>query len=260
MGVLNTSDSYIDREEQKRSLLYGIIEADLTPSTLATAGFMFQDQDQTANARGALPAFYSDGTRTTWGRSDTAAANWAYSKRGGEMVFVTLDHRFNEDWLARISWNRTVTKYDEVLGYALSGYPDKVTGAGVGLWAGRWKGAPTQNTLDVYTMGSFSLFGRKHDVVAGTLLSFTKDNPPSHRLWYFNNWSNSVSNIFNWDGNTPTVPPDNNTPIGEWGMDEQVISGYATGRFRLLDSLSLIGGARGNPLEVQALFRRLSDW
>src|SRR5690606_5684025 len=42
----------------------------------------------------------------------------------------------------------------------------------------------------------------------------------------------------------PTVPPDNNTPIGEGGMDEQVISGYATGRFRLLDSLSLIGGAR----------------
>lgn len=244
VGVLNTSDSYIDREEQKRSLLYGIVEADLTPSTLATAGFMFQEQDQTANARGALPAFYSDGTRTTWGRSDTAAANWAYSKRNGEMVFVTLDHRFNEDWLARISWNRTVTKYDEVLGYALGGYPDKVTGAGVNLWAGRWKGAPTQNTLDVYTMGSFSLFGRKHDLIAGTLLSFTKDHTPTYRLWYFDNWSNSIGNIFTWDGNTPTVPPDNNTPIGEWGQDEQVISGYATGRFRLLDSLSLIGGAR----------------
>ncbi|WP_396956154.1 TonB-dependent siderophore receptor [Nitrosomonas sp.] len=244
VGVLNTSDSYIDREEQKRSLLYGIVEADLTPSTLATAGFMFQEQNQTANARGALPAFYSDGTRTNWGRSDTAAANWAYSKRNGEMVFVTLDHRFNEDWLARISWNRSVTKYDEVLGYALGGNPDKVTGAGVNLWAGRWNGAPVQNTLDVYTMGSFSLFGRKHDVIAGTLFSFTKDSPQSYGLWYFNNWSSSVSNIFTWDGNTPTPPPTLNTPVGEWRMDEQVISGYVTGRFRLLDSLSLIGGAR----------------
>lgn len=100
------------------------------------------------------------------------------------MVFVTLDHRFNEDWLARISWNRTVTKYDEVLGYALGGYPDKATGAGVNLWAGRWKGAPTQNTLDVYTMGSFSLFGRKHDLIAGTLFSFTKDHTPTYRLWF----------------------------------------------------------------------------
>lgn len=244
VGVLNTSDSHIDREEQKRSLLYGIVEADLTPSTLATVGFMFQEQDQTANARGALPAFYSDGTRAIWGRSDTAAANWAYSKRHGEMVFVTLDHRFNEDWLARISWNRTVTKYDEVLGYALGGYPDKATGAGVNLWAGRWKGAPTQNTLDVYTMGSFSLFGRKHDVIAGTLFSFTKDSPQSYGLWYFDNWSSAVGNIFTWDGNTPTAPPTNDIPVGEWGMDEQVISGYATGRFRVLDSLSLIGGAR----------------
>jgi len=244
VGVLNTSDSHIDREEQKRSLLYGIVEADLTPSTLATVGFMFQEQDQTANARGALPAFYSDGTRAIWERSDTAAANWAYSKRHGEMVFVTLDHRFNEDWLARISWNRTVTKYDEVLGYALGGYPDKATGAGVNLWAGRWKGAPTQNTLDVYTMGSFSLFGRKHDVIAGTLFSFTKDSPQSYGLWYFDNWSSAVGNIFTWDGNTPTAPPTNDIPVGEWGMDEQVISGYATGRFRVLDSLSLIGGAR----------------
>ncbi len=244
VGVLNTSDSYIDREEQKRSLLYGIIEADLTPATLATAGFMFQEQDQTANARGALPALYSDGTRTAWSRSDAAAANWAYSKRSGEMVFITLDHRFNEDWLARVSWNRTVTKYDEVLGYALSGYPDRVTGEGVELWAGRWKGKPTQNTLDIYTMGSFSLLGRKHDLIAGTLLSFTTDHTPSYRLWYFDDWDRSISNIFTWDGNIPTAPPSNKIPNGEWNQDERVISGYATGRFRLLDSLSLIGGAR----------------
>jgi outer membrane receptor for ferric coprogen and ferric-rhodotorulic acid len=241
------NDSYIDRLHERKQLLYGIVEADIAPSTLFTAGFSLLKDDYTDHARSGLPLFYADGSRTHWSRSDSAAASWAYSKRDYQAVFTELEHSFDNDWKIKGTFSHAVSHYDEMLGYAANGYPDRTTGAGLGLWAGRWSGAPVQDSLDIYANGSFQLFGRKHELVAGAAATRTRDDAHGRNLWRFSNWSSDIPNIWTWNGDDPAEP--DNPRLSDIHGTERVTSAYVTARFRPTDALSLIVGARNTSWE-----------
>lgn len=230
--------SYIDRLKENKKVFYGIVEADLGPSTLATMGLTYQEHNASGHARGGRPLFYSDGSRTQWSRSDSAAADWAYSRRESLSAFASLEHRLENEWLFKGTYSYSKTKFDEQIGYAYGGSPNKATGAGVILYGGRWSGPPVQNSLDVYASGPFSLFGRKHDLVVGATFSHTKQDAEGHHLWYLL----PIANIYTWNGTTPTRP--DNSPVGDFNYTESTQSAYATARFRLSDPLSLIVGVR----------------
>ena len=242
VGVVQNNKSYIERLREKKRILYATVEADLTPSTLARMGFSYQEHDATGHARSGRPGFYADGERTHWDRSDSSAADWAYSKRRNQSFFASLEHRFANDWLIKGTYSYSSSHYDEVLGYAAGGFPDRATGAGVNLWAGRWAGTPKQNSLDVYATGPYNLFGRKHDLVVGATLTHTEEDTPSYGLWWFDDWDNSISNIYDWDGGTPGAPP--NPANGRMHIREKSASAYMTTRLRPTDDLSVILGAR----------------
>ncbi len=242
VAVHQENDSYIDRLHERENVLYGIVEADLTPNTLATLGFVYQEHNATGHARSGRPAYYSDGTRVYWDRSDSAAADWAYSKRRNQSVFASLEHHFDNDWMIKGTYNHASNKYDEVLGYAAGGAPDRLTGAGVNLWAGRWAGEPEQDSLDVYATGPFTLFGRKHDLVFGATATRTDDHTPTYNLWYFDDWSSAIPDIYSWNGRYPAEP--NNPANGDMRISERITSAYTTVRFRPTDALSIIVGGR----------------
>lgn len=242
VAAYQENGSYVERLREKRAVLYGVVEADLTPSTLATLGFSMQNFDLTGHARSGLPLFFSDGSRTDWARSKSAAADWAYSARQNQSLFASLEHRFDSGWRVKGTYTRDRNSFDEVLGYAAGGFPNRNTGAGVNLWAGRWEGTPVQNTVDLYANGPFQLFGREHELVVGTTFSRTSFNAPNYNLWWFDDYDSSVPNIFNWDGATPAEPL--NPPTGRFDFAEQTTSAYATARLRPTDSLSVLLGAR----------------
>jgi len=247
VAAYQESGSYIDRLQQRKQLLYGIIEADLAPTTLLTAGFSMLQDDMTGHARSGRPLFYADGSRTDWSRSDSAAADWAYSKRNYQSFFAALEHGFAEGWKVKGSASHAVSDYDEVLGYAAGGYPDRNTGAGANLWAGRWTGAPEQTSLDLYATGPFQLFGREHELVVGATATRTVDNSHGHTLWFFNGWSSAIPNIWTWDGDMPAEP--SNPKLSDIHGKERVTSAYFTARFRPTDALSLLVGARSTSWE-----------
>ncbi len=232
------NDSYIDRLNETKKIASAIIEADLAPNTLLTAGLTWQQHRATGHSRGGLPLFNSDGTRTNWQRSDSAAASWAYSERENLAAFAALEHRFANDWKVKGTYSYDRTKFDEQLGYAAGGNPNKATGAGVSLYAGRWSGPPIQHSLDVYASGPFTLFDRKHDLVFGATAARTKQDAESYHLWYIL----PIPNIYTWNGNTPSRP--DNSPTGDFNYKEKTTSAYATARFKPFDTLSLIVGAR----------------
>lgn len=234
--------SYLERLREHSKTLYGIVEADLGTNTLATLGFLFQNQDATGHARGGLPMFYTDGGRTDWDRTKSSAADWAYSERHNQTWFVSLEHYFANNWKVKGTLEHSVYRYDEMLGYALSGSPDRATGAGVGLWAGRWAGKPVQNSLDVYATGPFTLLGREHELVVGATASRTRDETSPYTLWSFTDWSPAIDNIYTWNGQTPGEPA--NPATGDIVNQENLTSAYATARFKPTDRLSLILGGR----------------
>lgn len=236
------NDSYIDRLEEKRKVLFGTIEADLGDSTVLRAGASLQHHDATGHARGGLPAYYSDGTRTRWSRSASAAATWGYSERHSTSAFAALEHRLSSDWQLVGTLSRSYNHYDEVLAYASGGNPVRETGAGVNLWAGRWTAKPRQDVLDVSAVGKFALLGRQHDLVFGAQLSRTTYDTPNYTNWTHAGWSSAVPNIYTWDGTSPAAPV--NPAIGRGTSDERLNSAYSTLRFKATDNLAVLAGAR----------------
>jgi len=242
VAVAQENDSYIDRLHEKKQAIFGTLEADIAPGTLVRGGLSTQNHKASGHARSGLPAYFSDGTRTSWSRSASAAPSWSYSDRSTSNVFAAIEHRLAGDWLLKATASRTITDYDELVGYAANGYPNQSTGAGLGLWATRWAAKPKQDALDLQAAGTFELFGRRHDLAAGALLSRTHYTGPSYTNWTFPGWSSSIANIYSWDGNTPAAPP--NPAIGTFGNDERLNSVYASARLRPTDTLSVILGGR----------------
>ncbi|WP_339510456.1 TonB-dependent siderophore receptor [Pseudomonas sp. RL_15y_Pfl2_60] len=242
VGVYQDNESYIDRFNERKKVFYGVIEADLTPDTLLSVGMDYQSHQADDHARSGLPLYNQDGSLADWSDSDSAGAAWAYSNRTFTSGFATLEQRLNERWKAKLSLNQGRYEYDEVIGYAASGFPDPATGAGMGLWAGRWEAKPVQTSIDLNFAGSFDLFGREHDAVFGYSQQDTEYRTNGYPLWRFADWDNSIDNIYNWDGQDPGKPAMPATSRIDY--EEAQTAAYGSLRLRASDALSVILGAR----------------
>ena len=90
--------SYQDRFSQTSQTLYGIIEADLSNSTLLTLAVDNQSTTPKGTMSGGLPIFYSDGSRTAYDRGASTAQDWASSRTDALNAFIRLEHYFNANW------------------------------------------------------------------------------------------------------------------------------------------------------------------
>lgn len=234
--------SFIDRYHQDKDLFYGIVEADITPSTLLSAGLIYQNEVLDSASRRFI-GFYSDGTPTDFPRSTNSAAEYSYYKRKQSLGFVTLEHFFDNEWSAKLAINYAANQYDAVQSYALRGQLDKITGAGLSLWVTKWDSKPEQVTADAYASGPFSAFGRKHELVFGMSASRMELKGPSYPAWILPGYDATVPNFFTWNGNSPT-PSYNGKIIGSALEREKQLAGYSSMRLRPTDELSLILGAR----------------
>jgi len=234
-----TGNSYIDRYSEERKIAYGVVEADLTEKTKASLGLSYQKMDISGIARGGLPSFYTDGSLIDWSRSDSNAASWSESDRTTTAYFADIEHQFNERWKLKGLISRTITASDEIVGYGYSRSGiNKETGAGTLLYGSHWDYEPTQDLFNLTLNGSFDLLSQSHDVVLGTTYARSKNKRPTYSGWSVN----TLDNIFEWDGNTPTLPE---MPIGGWySNDEKSQSVFGAIRLKLADPMAVILGTR----------------
>lgn len=242
VAVTQKRHSKVDYEEDKTSSLYGVVEMDLTPTTLATVGFAAQNYDATGIGRSGRPLFYTDGTRIDWSRSASSGARWASTRRDYRSAFASLEHKLDSGWRLKAAYTRDRISYDEIPGWTNEQPVDRATGGGVGLWAAWWTGRPVQDTLDFTASGPFSLLGRQHEAAFGASFARTRNDSQSHGRWSFPGWDSTIDNIFTWNGNTPGKP--HNPALGDAGARERSSSAYGSVRLRPSDALSVIVGAR----------------
>lgn len=234
--------SFIERYRQKKDVLYAIVEADLSPSTVLSAGVNYQ-KEKLGGAGREFPAFYSDGTLTRFKRSMNGSTAWSTYDREQSMLFATLDHYFDNDWIAKLAVSRSSNRYDALQGFAGNGYADRVTGANLKLWLANWHSKPQQTSLDAYVSGPFQAFGRQHELVFGVSASELQTNGPIYPGWRLDGYDYSIPDINAWNGAMP-VPDYRGTRLGS-SYDKERESGlYSTLRLRPTDSLSVILGAR----------------
>ena len=174
VGVYNDTGSYLDRYQLRRWTGYGIVEADLGPNTVVSAGYGYQNHQSHYAQWGAIPLLYGDGTRLTFPRDSNTGPGWAGWNVVDRQIFGDLTHDFGGGWTAKMSvLRRAIDERDQL--FYVYGNPsrtapggiDAATGEGVFAYPGKFNG-PTRNlTLDAYVSGKVTVGGRAHDVMFG---------------------------------------------------------------------------------------------
>lgn len=233
--------SQMDGYERKTSTLYGILEADLSPSTLLTVGADYQDNTPTRSTWGGIPIYNSNGAFNNMPRSFNNGASWSSWKQYTRTAFATLEHTFANDWLVKAQFNHQINGYNAPLGAAASGYPNPLDGSGISTWEGKYVGKTVADAFDIYASGPFELLGRKHELVVGGSVS--------KRTWtnrgYWTNGTN-IADYYSWNGNI-SEPDWDNLPADNKFSNREVTREnglYAAARFNLRDDLKLIAGSR----------------
>ncbi len=210
VGRYEQGDSYIDIQDKKKLVLYGVAEADVTDSTLVRAGISYQNSKPKGATWGALPTFYTDGTTTDLARSQSTAAEWTYWNTTNQNIFATIRQEIGDRWSITANYNRLRNTGDTQLLY-LYGLVDKATGTIQSSNPYKSKALSVQNSFDAQLKGEVSLFGRDHEIVLGAIHSVLKRHTDNFVAPYTVNNPAWGTGLNSWATNVPV--------IGEGGAD-----------------------------------------
>lgn len=159
-------DSYLDRYSLEKYTIGGLIEVDLAPETVLSAGHSRQYNLPRVTMWGGLPMAYSDGTPTKYPTSASTAADWAYWASRDDQTFVELAQSLGRGWQAKATLTHRQIASDAELLY-IYGAPDASTGTGLFSWPSKYGHTERQWIADVHATGPFTLGGRRHELMLG---------------------------------------------------------------------------------------------
>jgi len=239
MGYEQTGDSYIDRYSSEKNGFAGIVEADLTDSTLLTVGYSQEQNKPNANNWGALPLLDANGKQISYDRSYNPNPDWAHWDNETQNAFVELKQKINEQWAAKLTYNYLDTKHNSRLLYYY-GYP-KADGSGVSLTP--WGGQEHQekHAVDFNLEGTYKLFNREHEATLG--YSYVRSRQQDKQSTGTINDSNVIkSTTTDWASWTPQSVTWSDF-IEAANYTQNIDSIYAATRLHLNEDLKLLLGA-----------------
>ncbi len=239
MGYEQTGDSYLDRYSSEKNGFAGIIEADLTDSTLLTAGYSQEQNKPNANNWGSLPLLDANGKQISYDRSYNPNPDWAHWDNETQNAFVELKQKINDLWTAKLTYNYLDTKHNSRLLYYY-GYP-KADGSGVSLTP--WGGQEHQekHAVDFNLEGTYKLFNREHEASLG--YSYVRSHQQDKQSTGTINDSNVIkSTTTDWSSWTPqSITWSDLTEAANY--KQNINSIYAATRLHLNEDLKLLLGA-----------------
>lgn len=226
--------SFLDHYSRKTSVFYGILEFDLDEDTLLSVGADYQNSDpQGSSWTGTRTIFDAIGNKLNLPRSFNNGPKWGSWEQYSRTAFATLEHTFDNGWIAKGQYNHQINGYDAPLGYISQ---DSATASSI--YARKYVGDTTSDSLDVYASGPFELLGREHELVIGQSLSISKWKAKDYSATtYFDN----DYDFYNWHGQA-IEPLWTATKINDETTRQN--GTYIAGRFSLMDELHLLVGSR----------------
>jgi outer membrane receptor for ferric coprogen and ferric-rhodotorulic acid len=227
--------SFLDHYSRKTDVYYGILEVDLTPDTLLTLGADYQDSDpQGSSWTGTRTIFDPAGNKLDLPRAFNNGPKWSSWEQYSRTLFTTLEHSFDNGWVTKGQYNHQINGYDAPLGFISQ---DSMTASSI--FARKYTGETTSDSLDVYASGPFEWLGREHEMVVGQSLSISK--------WKAKDYSNATYfdnsyDFYQWHGEA--IEPLWNQPTRISNETTRQTGTYITGRFSLMDELHLMLGSR----------------
>lgn len=237
--------SYMDFFRRQRNVIYGALDYDLNNQTSLSAGVGYQQLKRDGIRWGGLPAFYDDNTRTHFKRSLTVSSDWTYWDIDTITAFTELKHRFINNVALQLSYNYRQDQKDSALLY-VSGKVDKATNsitrtADISTYSS--DELNKVHNIDAFVNIPLNLFNRQHEIVLGA--SWNK-NQVVHSYWG-NAWNKNFTisegkidfNNMNTTLASPMIRPNENMP-----NETTQMSSYLSGKFHLLEPLTMVAGIR----------------
>lgn len=232
VAVWDDSDSFMKHAYDEKRGFYGVIEADLSATTMLSASAQWQ-RNKGNNHLGVPTA--PDGGDLRLPRSSFFAGQHDGIEKQYQIYTLSVEQKLPADWLLRASYSHNRAEADNASSY-LWGKLDPVTGDGMRLYQQLLRRNFRANSYDVYASGPLTLLGRRHELVFGANGSSMRDQTRG----YWN--SGTAVNIYRYDADLPR--PD--SPLGNWSTPNETRQRglYGVARLHLADPLKLIVGAR----------------
>lgn len=173
VGAAQEGNSYLDHYSLSKNIFSGIIEADLSDSTLLTVGHFEQRSNPEGNNWGALPLLDQSGNQVSYSRSYNPNPEWAKWEKTTKNSFAELSQQLGAGWALKVSYKHIDDKEDAELAY-YSGAADP-QGVGISVFTGKYDTIQKQDLVDANVTGSYPLFGRQHELVVGASLLRSKE-------------------------------------------------------------------------------------
>lgn len=240
--------TFQDRQEKNKSLLFGTVEADLTPATLLRVGADYQANRPKGSSWGGVPIWFTNGEVINWDRSTNLAPSWNHWSTTTKTGFVSLEHALDNGWKTHVGYTYSKQSYDAQLAMALGKVAPgsyNVDGQPYSFW---YRGQREQSAIDAKAEGGFELFGRQHEAVFGGSVSRQEQliiGAPSVQIQRY------TGSLLDWNGSLP-MPAWGETYV-ESDMATRQNGLYGAVRLSLADPLKLIVGARYSSWERKEL-------
>ncbi|WP_406819558.1 TonB-dependent siderophore receptor [Pseudomonas sp. KnCO4] len=233
------NDTFMDWYSQKRDLVYGVVEADLSDSTVGR--FSIDHQKYRADGAPGVPVLFSNGQPTDFSRSKSAGARWMYDEIETTNYTFGLEQALANDWQFKIAANYMDVDRDTDSAYLRTttnvAYINQATGA-IPIIPAKAKATQTQKGIDVTLQGPFELLGQSHELIVGYNFQeyenqHDEDDAPSTTIDYYN-----------WDNQMARPADDSYVPFLDYNVAIRQSGYYLAGRFNVTDELHFILGAR----------------
>jgi outer membrane receptor for ferric coprogen and ferric-rhodotorulic acid len=245
VGAYDEGDTWVDNYSSDRSIVYGVLEADLGSRTLVTLTLEHGTADSAgapwAADYGVYPYFADGVTPMPTSTTTTIAPHWSRLNSDRTYVSATLAHQFNADWSARLNYGFGKFKSDMRRGMVRvipeDGSPTSVRILDLDFHY-------DTHIVDARVDGKYRLLGREHDLVAGVNMYRNDQAGPLSYL------SNAFPDLAYWSNDQLYYgEPDWNALRGSAGntpfdIDVRQEGAYLATRLRPMDRLSVILGGR----------------
>ena len=244
---------YYDVVRNSKTFLYGITELDVTPATVFSTGMSFERVNREGFSGYGLPR-YEAGDDLGLPRSACFCTLWGTWNSQTAEIFARVEQQLGERWAAKLNIARTRESSDNKGSYNY-GPVNRETLLGHDFTSGGHTYTFNKQWLaDASLNGTFTLFGRQHELTLGA------------------NWSNdegTLANYFFTAANTPLPPIDvfhfDPTLYPEPSSDSLALSGYpdmgeqrwgayVNLRLQILEPLHFVIGTRYSYFERTSIY------
>ena len=248
-GVLAYRDSQSHRDNYRleRIVGYGILEGDLSDDTVLAVGYDYQDKQVQGTSWGTVPYWNSQGGKAGLSRSTNMAAHWSSWPLTDKTTFATLDHRLGGDWRVKAAYTHRQSDTDGKVYYGGAGFPN-ADRSGMEAWTSRMVGTSKMDVFDFNLSGTYSLLGRRHEVMMGYGQSQQRDASPHQRDLI----EGDYRTIQDWKhmGGIGKFADVTTGLKGEHSRKQQQ-AGYLAKRLSLTDRLHAVLGSRYGSWEIE---------